>query len=265
VTLDWPLVARAANDASSLAWFGLALAPLYGGPRFASAQRIVGVLALLSLAGFATFTMMDIFGPGAPLSGGKIATVLWQTSFGHVWLLRGALCVGALALAFDTRANTVFTGLQLALLGVAGHAFARGGLPGAVSAALHVLAAGAWVGGAVALALQPRSDLLRSAGRFSKPGYAVASLAPVAGLATLSLIEGSVVPRFEADYGRLAATKIALFLALLALAAANRLFALPRGNILALRAGIVAELAVMAALSLTAAALASTSPESMGG
>ncbi len=260
MTLDWPIASRAINDASSLAWFGLALAPAYGGQRFVRAQRVAGVLALLSLAAFAGVTMTNIVGPGVSLGAAEVATMLGQTSFGHIWLLRAILCVAALALAAQARASTIFAGLQLALLSLAGHAFARGGIVGASGEAVHLLATGAWVGGILALAFQPQHNLLRSAGRFSRPGYAMASLTPLAGLALLVLIDGGPMPRLETDYARLAAAKVILFLVLLALAVANRFYALPRANVLALRAGILAELVVMATLSLTAATLATTLP-----
>jgi len=232
----------------------------YRGARFAWAQRIAGVLTLASLAAFATFTMMDIVGPGGALGVAELSTFLGQTSFGHVWVLRGLLCIGALAMASNARASATLSGLQLALLGLSGHAFARGGRLGAASEALHLLAAGAWVGGVLALALLERRDLSESAARFSKPGYAIASLAPAAGIAVLALVAGRIVPGVATDYGKLAAAKLGLFVVLLALAVANRFYALPRGNITALRLGILAELVVMAALSLTAATLAATSP-----
>ena len=76
----------------------------------------------------------------------------------------------------------------------------------------------------------------------------------------LAVTDGSLVPRVETEYGWLAAAKGVLFIVLLALAAANRFYALPRANIPVLRAGILAALVVMAALSLAAATLASTSP-----
>jgi putative copper resistance protein D len=249
--MDWSIAARAINDASSLAWFGLALAPAYGGRRFATAQMIAGVVALLSLAAFAAFAMIDIAGPGVPLGATQSVMILGATSFGHVWLLRAALCVGGLFFCRRVHFAAVFAGLQLAILGFAGHAFARGGVLGASIEGLHLLAAGAWVGGVIALALQRKPDLLRNSARFSKPGYIVASIA---------VINGNIVPAVETPYGWLAAAKLALFLMLLALACANRFYALPRGNVAALRAGIAAELVVMAALSLTAATLATTSP-----
>jgi putative copper resistance protein D len=257
--LDWPLAARAVNDASSLAWFGLALAPAYGGPRFLLAQRIAAGLALASLAVFAVVTMTNIVGPGGTLGAAELETMLGQTSFGHIWLLRGALCIAGLALASSVRASAVLSGLQLALLSFGGHAFARRGLLGASSETLHLLAAGAWVGGVLALALR-RQDVLRSSARFSSPGYVMASVAPIAGLTMLVIVDGSLIPRVETDYGLLATAKMVLFVVLLAIAVANRFYSLPRANIRALRAGTLAELVAMAALSLIAATLAATSP-----
>lgn len=258
MTLDWPIAARAINDASSLAWFGLALAPAYGGPRLVFAQRLAGGLALAALAAFAALTMLDIAGPAA-LNMAALHTMLGDTSFGHIWLLRGALCIAALSFANNIRISAGLSGAQLALLALSGHAFARGGAFGAASEALHLLAAGAWVGGALALSLA-KTDIAERAARFSTPGYAIASLAPVSGIAVLALIAGDIIPDANSDYCLLAAAKLALFAGLLVLAGWNRFYALSRGNILALRLGIGAELVLMAALSLTAATLATTSP-----
>jgi putative copper resistance protein D len=235
------------------------LAPAYGGPRFVSAERVAGIIALMSLAAFAALTVTVIVGPGGALAQTEFATILGQTSFGHIWLARGALTIAALLLAANVRVSAVLTGFQLALIGIAGHAFARGGFFGAASEALHLLAAGAWTGGALALALLTQ-DLRETAARFSEPGYVIASLTPVAGIAVLALIAGGVIPNVETEYGWLATAKLVLFAVLLVLAGANRFYALPRGNIAALRLGILAELVVMAALSLTAATLATTSP-----
>ena len=260
MSLDWPSVARAVNDASSLAWFGLALAPAYGGARFISAQRIAGALTLVSLAALAMCTMTNIAGPGGSLGVSALTTMLGQTSFGRIWLLRGFFSIAALTLASHVRASAVLCGLELALIGFTSHALARGGVLGAAIEALHLIAAGAWVGGVAALALNRRQDLLNGAWRFSKPGYAMALLAPIAGLAMLGVIDGAIIGHAGTDYSWLGGAKVVLFCVLLALAGANRFYALARANVLALRAGIVAELVVMAALNLTAATLASTSP-----
>ena len=163
MTLDWPLAARAINDAASLTWFGLALAPVYGGPRFILGQRIAGVLALVSLAGFAAFTIANIVDPGGSLGVAEVSTILGQTSFGHIWLLRGVLCIAAIVLASNTRASAVLAGLQLALLGFGGHAFARGGVMGASIEALHLLASGGlgWRARRARLAAAARLDRRR--------------------------------------------------------------------------------------------------------
>jgi putative copper export protein len=151
--------------------------------------------------------MMDIAGPGALLSGAALASMLGATSFGHIWLLRGALCAGGLALASRQRVSAAMASQQLAALSLGSHAFARGGWAGALLEALHLVAAGAWVGGIVALALQ-KQDVLKSAARFSKPGYAMASITPAAGPAVLALIDGAVVPKLGTEHGVLAAVKL---------------------------------------------------------
>ena len=96
-------------------------------------------------------------------------TVARATQFGHVVLLRFALLLAAFPLlggrGWRLALALVLAGAALAMQGGVGHAGATGGTVGAIlliSEALHLLAAGAWLGGLLPLfvlvgALPPRA------------------------------------------------------------------------------------------------------------
>jgi copper resistance protein D len=125
-------------------------------------------------------------------------------------------------------------------LAFAGHAVGGAGSEGIIHPVadfFHLLAAAAWVGTLVPLAL-----LLAGAGH-EATSIAIAQTATVkfstlgiAGVATLLVtgsintwyLAGSIAALTETDYGRLLSIKVALFLAMVAIAAVNRLRLTPR-------------------------------------
>jgi len=181
-----------------------------------------------------------------------LRTVLFDTDFGHVWLARSALMAllaVALVPSYFTGAPSWRRGVALVsalalvgALGFIGHAAAGSGVVSLVQQGadvLHLLAAAAWLG-----ALVPLAVLLGAAadGR-GESALAIAAAATLAfstlgmfGVATLIAtgivntweLAGSVSALFGTDYGRLLLAKIALFLLMLSLAAVNRLRLTPR-------------------------------------
>ncbi len=111
----------------------------------------------------------------AALDPEAIAAVLTDTAFGHAWSLHLALATALVAVvAFGPRARWGSTALAsaalLASLGLVGHATMQIGVEGVVhraNHAVHLLAAGAWIGGLVPFALclraYERDDLRRDA------------------------------------------------------------------------------------------------------
>ena len=180
-----------------------------------------------------------------------LGAVLTQTLFGRVWLVRFALAVALGAVLLLARrgaaleaAGALLAGALLASLAWAGHAAAEQGSDRIVhlsADAVHLLAAGAWLGALLPLArvlagarrAPATLDFATSATRrFSAMGAASVGALVLTGTASAWYTVGSVPGLFGTGYGRLLLAKLALFAAMVALAAANRLRWTPR-----LRAG----------------------------
>jgi putative copper export protein/mono/diheme cytochrome c family protein len=207
-----------------------------------------------------------------------LVTVARGTQFGHLVLLRFVLLLAAFPFLGGRRwrlaAALLLAGAALAMQGGMGHAGAIGGSVGTVllvSEALHLLAAGAWLGGLLPLFLLVGSLPPRAASAacqsFTPVGLcAVLLIACTAVVQTLQLI-GGIGGLFGTEYGRTALLKLGLFLALLVLAAVNR-FVLTdrlRGDTQAitgrlLRTSLAIETVLGALVILVAAFLASGTP-----
>ncbi len=212
------------------------------------ARRLLVALLLSGVATLAHQTAVVTGRPGAALEPAAWLRLLGQSHFGTVWLVRHGLVLLLAALVFlrereRSRADWLLfrgesgllAGAGAAAMAWAGHAAAvePGGLPAALLDALHVLTAGAWLG-----ALLPLAWLLRAAstesGADARP-YAVlaarrfSALALVAvlgviatGLANTWYQVGGVPALVGTSYGRLLLLKVALLIAALIFARANR-------------------------------------------
>jgi len=181
-----------------------------------------------------------------------LGTVLTQTGFGHAWLDR-FVCACLLALAFvlmlHARRHSAIWAKALAVISAAAFAgmlaWSRHGAGGLGLAAIvhptadvmHLIAAAAWVGGLCPLALvlasaRPAADSIavahRAAVRFSTLGIASVATLLLTGIVNTGYLVGSLPALVGTDYGRLLLAKIALFLAMVAIAAINRLRHTPR-------------------------------------
>ena len=205
--------------------------------------------AVLSAAAWLVILSAEISGRplAATLTSNVVWTVLTQTQFGHDWQLRGALAgLLALVLVLEHRGKPArfFAGakggLAAALVGSlawAGHAAATEGISGdlhVVADALHLLAAAAWLGALAPLGYlltaawrgrDPRdADLARATTiRFSTLGIISVSTLLATGIVNTWFLAGSLPALAGTRYGHLLLIKIALFLAMLALASFNRL------------------------------------------
>ncbi|HEX3937908.1 MAG TPA: copper homeostasis membrane protein CopD [Xanthobacteraceae bacterium] len=182
---------------------------------------------------------------GALYAQGVLGTVLTQTDFGNDWLLRvvlacalGGLFVHVLdangAASRTLRAATVILAAAYAGgLAWTGHAIGGQGTEGVLHPAadvLHLIAAAAWVGGLLPLALlltMTRADatvlaVARTATRrFSNLGIASVAALIVSGLINSWYLVGSIPALTETDYGRLLLIKLVLFLVMVGIAAVN--------------------------------------------
>ena len=164
-----------------------------------------------------------------------LGPVLYETNFGHLLLVRLALLLLAVVVfgggASGRRAAVAagMAGVAVALQAGLGHGAAMGGAGGGmllVSLVFHLLAAGAWLGGLVALLILvdalPPTKAREAALRFSTLGI-ICVLALMATTAVQGWhLVGGIAAWFGSAYGRIALAKLMLFVLLLGFAAANR-------------------------------------------
>jgi putative copper export protein len=246
------ILARAVHLAASALMAGalafdvvVAHPPVTGGHayRFAVARLIWGMAAVILVSGLAWLLLLSANIASVPiaraLTGGTVTTVLTETRFGCVWLVRGGLIAAALlALTLKrTWLALIMSAAALAAIAITAHAGARDGLIGwglLASDMLHLLAAGLWLGSLPALAiLLSTSDVepqLRAAitRRFSGFGIVATAVLIVSGLVNAWAMLGEPAALIETSYGRVLSVKLALFTAMLACAAVNRLYWTPR-------------------------------------
>ncbi len=186
----------------------------------------------------------------AALGRDNLGQVLGSTMFGRVFILRlGILGVLWAMLPAFARASceTLRTRLAAAMLGLAvaylaglawsGHAAAAADGPmrdaAVASDVVHLLAGGAWLGALPALVLvlgraRAPTVVAEIVRRFSALGMLCVALVAASGLANAWNLVGSVPGLVGTGYGQLLLCKIALFGAMLVLAAANRWHHAPR-------------------------------------
>ena len=204
-------------------------------------------LALTILSGAAWLVLLasDILGASITdvcLHGGAWP-VLFDTRFGLVWCVRLvlALLLGVLICQPATRGLQLAAAAALiALPALVGHAGASPGMAGnfhLVSDMVHLLAAGAWLGGLPAFALllaRARSEpgwddvAVTATRRFSVVGILSVGGLLASGLTNSWYLLSGPRDLVTTDYGRLVALKIGLFAAMVTLAAVNRFYLTPR-------------------------------------
>jgi len=178
------------------------------------------------------------------LGDGTFSTLLSETRFGQVWLIRvcfAAVTAGALLVRpFGSARWLGFLGATafLSALAFVGHAGARQGAIGWLQLGAditHLLAAGAWLGSlpALALLLADRArialDLCAAATRrFSTFGVGIVAILLTSGVINAWTVTDSLAAFTETTYGRLLLLKIALFAAMAGLAATNRWYWTPQ-------------------------------------
>jgi len=218
-------------------------------------------------------------------------TVLLETTFGRVWQLRLALIVLAFALITPGLARNEARRARMLILWLLSIAFlvslawtshaaaARVQPVGLFGDALHLCAAGGWIGGLVPLAIfLTRMRVSFSLGerdlvilrRFSTLSLCCVSVLIVGGISNTWLLVGSIHMLFMTPYGRLLVLKLALFGILLGFGARNRLAiktklttAQPNSDLLPqLRRNVIREAFLGAAVIAIVACLGVTPPAS---
>jgi copper resistance protein D len=228
--------------------FGAALFPVYaiGLPSATDASmrwlpRLLMYMALLALISGVLWLIFTAAGMSGTLAGAfdraNLSVVVSQTDFGRVWVARLGLAalLTLLLLLKPTRVRiyvVLFGSLillaSIALTGHAGSGEGSAGLVHRIADAFHLVAGGVWVGALVVLARavvvavrQIRDDDLRilhhALARFSGIGPIV-----VATLFLTGIINPGFLSSLKSAYGQVLLAKLAIFGAMLLLAAANR-------------------------------------------
>ena len=235
-------------------------------PAARSLALIASVVALLSAVAWLQLEAAAMAGEwSAALDASVIGTVLGATAFGHAWaahLVLAAALVAIVVLAPRGRwaAISLASAALLASLGLVGHAAMQTGAEGVLhrlNHAVHLLAAGAWLGGLIAFAMclraYDRDDLRRDAVRammsFSFWGQLVVAAIVLTGLVNIALTCGRPPIPPTTPYRALLIAKLGVVGIMIALALFNRFVLAPRlkrspGALAALRLTSVAEIAL---------------------
>ena len=259
--IDPLILMRAVHLAATVLVFGtvcfMALVAAQGGGTpadFAALRRrmtwivwLAVAVVVLSGVVWLVWLSADIY--GAPLIEvclhGGVWSVLTDTRFGLVSIERLAFALALVALmAWPAMRLLQFAaaGGLLALVALIGHAGATPGAAGVVHLAsdvLHLLAAGAWLGGLPALAMLLaracrtddeawRSFATAATRRFSRLGIVCVAALLASGIVNSWNLMGGPRDLVTTDYGRLVLLKIGLFVAMVAIATANRFHFMPQ-------------------------------------
>lgn len=257
------IVARFAQYSSVLPLFGIALFPVYALGRSAEIQDqlhairvsrfvlvLCALLAVVSGIAWFVFTAADMAGDASQVLNPVLwRTVLQSTAFGPLWAGRLVVLILVLMLLMGWPRGAklwllpLLAGIALASLAGTGHAQGHEGwlrITQEISDALHLLAAGMWLGGLVPLGLMlaemrrnGNGDLAAFSGvlqRFS--GMAVVAVGALAASGTVDawLLVGRPAALITTGYGLALCIKLVLFAAMLALAAVNRFRISPQLN-----------------------------------
>jgi putative copper resistance protein D len=217
-------------------------------------RRMVLATAMAALLGgilWFVFAAANMSGSVGDLADPEVIwSVVRETGFGAVWTARMALAVvivGIATMRLSSRAvarpdllTPLLAAALLASLAGTGHSQIEQGWAGVVHVsadAAHLLAAGAWLGGLLPLgfilagsAAKTRGagiDVIRMLLRFSGMGYFAVATLIGSGLVNSCFLVGSVHNLLNKPYGQVLLGKLALFAAMVALAAANRFWIVP--------------------------------------
>jgi copper resistance protein D len=226
-----PMVAAFRKRLLRIAWFGMAIS-------IAS-----GAAWLLILVAKITGSSVT-----SGISDGTALTLLTHTQFGHAWEARLLLAAVLAGLNLHLGQKTQWrwadrfgaAALAMGFLGAlawAGHGGATPGMLGDFHVAgdtVHLIAAGAWLGGLLPLGilLSAAGEMpgavgatitYRAAQRFSTLGILAVATLILTGIFNAWILVGSVESLVDSTYGVLLLVKITIFLAMLTVAAFNRM------------------------------------------
>ena len=246
---DWPLaIARFAQTLGGLS--------LVGAQTFAAmvvrsqGRAIIGGSFAVALAGAVAWVLLM-----AGQYGATPGALLLSTGFGRVLLIRIGLFAVATCLARPwPKLAAWLAWLGLATAALSSHAAAIGDWYGMMLLALHVLAAGVWLGGLLPLWRAGTAP----ARRFGNLAAVAVAVIVASAIGQGLVLIGDLPSLFGTGYGQAALVKCLLLLAMLAVALFNRTGA--AGRLAWLRAGIAAEIALGLVVVAAATVMASFPP-----
>jgi copper resistance protein D len=235
----------------------LALSPVVR--RLALIASIVALITAIAWLALESASMADDW--SAAIDPGAIGAVLTDTAFGHAWAAHLVLAAAlVLVVIFEPRARWVATAVAsaalLASLGLVGHAAMQIGAEGVLhrtNHAIHLLTAGAWIGGLVPFAMclsayrrdDLRKDAVRAMMSFSFWGQFIVAAIVLTGAVNIALTSHHAPIPPTTPYRALLVAKIIIVGIMIALAIVNRYVLAPR---------LKSNAAALAALRLTSAA-----------
>jgi putative copper resistance protein D len=218
--------------------------------RLLSSTALIALLTAVGWLLLETASMGDKW--GAAIRIGTVHTVLTDTAFGRLWLGRLPIALLACLAAWLWKRSSfplvLLSAVLLASLALTGHAVMDTGwlsLMHPLNQALHLLAAGFWLGGLVPLGLilaeatrgsadrsiahhaLRRSIAHHALRRFSNLAMIAVLLVLVSGTFNASLLVGTPSALISTFYGRALLVKLLFVGAMVALALVNRFFLLP--------------------------------------
>jgi len=229
--------ARFAHFSALCVLFGLSAFPFYAPGEVIERRRLdrqlliaailavlTGGLAFLAIVGGMGDTWQSAFDPA------MIGAAATDTGIGRVWLARLALAAVTIAVCarrFPHRATLRVgaSAVLLASVALTGHSAIPGGIIGELhqlADAVHLLAAGWWIGGLLAiLQAWKRPELPALLRRFSRIGYVAVALLFGSGVMKTGILVSPISALATSSYGWTLMVKVGLFGAMLLLAASN--------------------------------------------
>jgi copper resistance protein D len=207
----------------------------------ASSVALVTAIAWLALE---SASMADDW--SAAVDPDQIGAVITDTAFGHAWALHLVLAAALVAVvAVGSRDRWAATSLAsaalLASLGIVGHAAMQTGAEGVLhraNHAVHLMAAGAWIGGLVPFVMcvrayerdDLRKDAVRAMAGFSFWGQFVVAAIVLTGVVNIALTSHHPPLPPTTPYRALLTAKLIIVAIMILLALFNRFVLAPRLN-----------------------------------
>jgi copper resistance protein D len=218
----------------------LALSPIVR--RIVLIASVVALITAVAWLALESASMADDW--SAAVDPDQIGAVLTDTAFGHAWATHLVLAAALVAIvAVSPRdgwaATSLVSAALLASLGLVGHAAMQTGAEGALhraNHAVHLMAAGAWIGGLVPFAMclrayerdDLRKDAVRAMAGFSFWGQLIVAAIVLTGVVNIALTSHRPPLPPTTPYRALLVAKLVIVAIMILLALVNRFVLAPR-------------------------------------